>query len=116
MTIVANLDAHPSRRLELLIPESARLAIPLLGGSLDEPAAYSLSRCKEGSTVWLHCGRLTVNLALHMQHWPSSYAAAREWMRGVESRFGLTLPERPSKRYGGAKLRLVSSNVRAKQP
>lgn len=111
MATVANLDAHPIRRLAMLIPESARRAIPLLGGSIEEPAAYSLSRCKEGSTVWLHCGRLTVNLTLHMKHWPENYAAAREWMREVEARFGLALPERPRKRIRGAKLHLVSSNA-----
>jgi hypothetical protein len=112
VTTVANLDAHPARRLELLIPESARRAIPLLGGSIDEPAAYSLSRCKEGSTVWLHCGRLTENLTLHLKHWPANYATARDWLHGIETRFGLALPERPRKRIGGAKLRLVSSNWR----
>jgi hypothetical protein len=109
---IASLDAHPARRLELLIPASARRVIPALGGSIDEPAAYSLSRCKEGSTVWLHCGRLTVNLTLHMKHWPADYTAARAWMRGIEARFGLVLPEMPRKRIiRGAKLSLVSSNV-----
>ena len=111
MTTVANLDAHPARRLELLIPASARKVIPMLGGTIDEPAAYSLSRCKDGATVWLHCGRMTVNLTLHMKHWPANFVAARQWMTTLEARFALALPERPRKRYGGAKLRLVSSNV-----
>lgn len=97
--------------MDMLIPASARKVIPMLGGSIDEPAVYSLSRCKEGATVWLHCGRLTVNLTLQMKHWPANFSAAREWMRGIEARFGLSLPERPRNRYGGAKLRLVSSNV-----
>ena len=96
--------------VELLIPESARLVIPLLGGSIDEPTAYSLSRCKDGTTVWLHCGRLKVNLTLHMKHCPVNYAAARSW-GAVGAQLGLELLERPRTRYGDAKLRLVSSNV-----
>jgi len=110
---IANLDAHPSRVLAALTPASAISCLSALGGTITKPEAFSLSRRKGGAQVWLHCGRLTVNLNLQLKHEPASFADAREWIGTLERRFGIELPERPRRKLGRARLRLLPGPSKA---
>ena len=104
-----NIESHPARVMAALIPASAIGALTDLGGAhyIRPPEAFSLKRRKNGTEVGLHCGRLWVNLSIQLSHWPADFVAARAWVKTLEERFSITLPERPRKNRRG--LRLVTT-------
>lgn len=71
----------------LALPKSLLAAAETFG--FDLPNTFDhfiLRRCKEGTTVFIKGGRLTLNLSHAFKVYPANFAAARKWITAIAER------------------------------